>query len=108
MYVIPERRKRCPSELQHDGATSVDHEVKPSVVPGHGESLVGQRGRDTDPNQAHARRGHNLTTDHSSATNQKQREREKKRREVSKLFGSVCGIKYLKVVYTVGELRCSS
>ena len=61
----PPRWIWVPANLHHDWSSAVDHEVKPSVVPGHGESLVGNVGADPDPDQAHAGWGHNTATDHS-------------------------------------------
>ena len=64
----PERWVRVTPELEHDRAAAVDHQVKPAVVPGHGEPLVGQGCRHTHPDEAHAVRGHHAASDHGRAT----------------------------------------
>ena len=66
--MVPERRIWVSTELKHDRSASVDHEVEPPVIPGHGEAFVGQSGRHSDPNKPHAVTGNDLTSHDCSTT----------------------------------------
>ena len=76
--MLPERRIRVPPELQHDRSTAVDHEVKPPVVPGHGEAFVGQGRGHPDPDEAHPVGGNHSAPDYCSSA--------EKQLKVQKLF----------------------
>ena len=77
--------------MEHDGAASVDHEVKPTVVSCHGEALVVDGRAHPHADQAHAGRGHHLTSHHrgSAAKRRGRSDLKMGRRTVSRFGGTL-------------------
>ncbi len=61
------------AKLQHDRPPAIHHEVKPAVIAGHGEALVGPVGGDPHPDESHAVGGDDFPAYHSGTAARKER-----------------------------------
>ena len=55
------------AKLEHYWAPTIDHQIKPSVLPCHGEALISAICGHPHSYEPHPIRGHHLASDHGSA-----------------------------------------